>query len=62
MRKMYGHIEYNFFSRIKDPHNQFCELKSALLLVDSYNQNLFELKGLAFYWSKKLEKHCLNPI
>ena len=62
MRKLYGHIEYKIISRLKDPPNQFCELKSALFLVDSYTQHLFELQGLVFLLEQKLEKHFLSPI
>ena len=58
---MYGHIEHKMFSRLKDPPNQFCELKSALLLVDSYTQHLFELQGLVFLLEQKFRKALFKP-
>ena len=49
------------FSRLKDPPNQFCELKSSLLPVDSYTQHLFELQGLVFLLEQKIRKALFKP-
>ena len=61
MRNMYGHIKYKMFSRLESPHNRFCELKCALLLVDSYTQKLFELPGLGFLLEQKFRKALFKP-